>query len=96
VQVRKVVESLKPATSVVAQVRKVAGGKRALLVDLARAEANVRRAIAARRAAVLLLGVVGHPAAVEEAPAAVEEVPVAAVAAGGEDVGEQEIEKNKG
>jgi hypothetical protein len=33
---------------------------------------------------------------VEEAPAAVEEVPVAAVAAGGEDVGEQEIEKNKG
>jgi hypothetical protein len=62
-------------------------------VDLARAEANVRRAIAARRAAVLLPGVVGHPAAVEEAPAAVEEVPVAA---GGEDVGEQEIKKNKG
>jgi hypothetical protein len=90
VQVRKVVENHKPATAV------VAGGKRALLVDLARAEANVRRAIAARRAAVLLPGVVGHPAAVEEAPAAVEEVPVAAVAAGGEDVGEQEIEKNKG
>ena len=82
-QVRKVVESLKPATAVVAE------GKRALLVDLARAEANVRRAIAARRAAVLLPRAVGHPAAVEERPVAV------AVVAGGEDVCEKEIEKNK-
>ena len=70
-QVRKVVESLKRATSV------VAGGKRTLLVDLARAEANVPRAIAARRAAVLLpAAVVGHPAAVEEPPAAAEEAAV--------------------
>ena len=106
-QVEQVVESLKPATSVVAQVRKVveslkratsvvAGGKRALLVDLARAEANVRRAIVARRAAVLHPGaVVGHPAAVEEPPVAAVEaaVVVAAVVVA---VVEQEIKKNKG
>ncbi len=50
------------------------------------AEANVHRAIAARRAAVLLPGVVGHPAAVAEPPvAAVEEVPEAAVVAAGEE-----------
>jgi hypothetical protein len=54
---------------------------------LARAEANVRRAFAARRVAVLLPGAVGHPAAVE-AP------PVVAVVVG-EDVGKQKIEKNK-
>jgi hypothetical protein len=71
VQGREGAESLRPATSV------VAGGKRALLVDLARAEANVPRAIAARRAAVLLpAAVVGHPAAVEEPPAAAEEAAV--------------------
>jgi hypothetical protein len=106
VQVRKVVEGHKPATSVVVQVRKVveslkpatavvAEGKRALLVDLARAEANVRRAIAARRAAVLLPRAVGHPAAVVGPPAAVAVAEVAVVVAEGEDVGEQEIAKNK-
>jgi len=61
-----------------------------LLVDLPRAEANGHRAIAARRAAALLPGAVGHPAAV-----AVEAAVVVAVVAGEEDVGEQEIEKNK-
>ena len=61
-QVRKVVESLKPATAV------VAGVGRVLLVDLARAEANVRRAFRAGRAAVLPLGVVGNPAKVGEPP----------------------------
>ena len=106
-QVRKVVESLKPATLVVAQVRKVveslkpatavvAEGKRALLVDLARAEANGHRAIAARRAAVLLPRAVGHPAAVVGPPAAVAVAEVAVVVAEGEDVGEQETEKSKG
>ena len=56
------------------------------------AEANVPRAIEARRAAVLLPGAVavGHPAAVVEPPvAAVDHVAVVAVV-------EQEIEKNKG
>ena len=47
----------------------------------------MRRAIAARRAAVLLPGAVGHPAAVEEPP-------VAVVHHAAADVGEQEIEKN--
>jgi hypothetical protein len=61
----------------------VAGGKRALWADPAREEANVRRAIGAMRAAVLLPG-----AGVEEDPAAVEEAPV--VAEG--EVGEQETE----
>jgi len=99
VQVTEAVEELKRATSVVAQARKVAEGhkpatsvvggeKRVLLVDLARAEANVRRVIAARKAAVLL------PAAVEEPPAAAEEPPAAAAVA--EVVGEQEMEKNTG
>jgi len=106
VQVRRVVEGHKPVTSVVAQARKVAEGlkpatavvaegKRVLLVDLARAEANGHRAIAARRAAVLLPGAVGHPAAVVGPPAAVAVAEVAVVVAEGEDVGEQEIEKNK-
>ena len=49
-------------------------------------EANVRRAFAARRAAVLLPAVVGHPPAVEEPPV------VAAVEG---DAGKQEIEKSK-
>jgi len=84
VQVKEVVENLRPATSV------VAGAARALLLDLARAEANVRRAFAARRAEVLLPGVVGHPAAVVEPP--VEAAEAAVVVA----VVEQEIEKNKG
>jgi hypothetical protein len=96
VQVRKVAEGHKPATSV------VGGAVRVLLVDLAMAEAKGHRAIAARRAAVLLPGVVGHPAAVEEPPvavvghpAAVEEPPVAAEeAAVVVAVVEQEIEKN--
>ena len=105
-QVEQVVESLRPATSAVAQVRKVAeghkpatsavaGGKRTLLVDPARAEANVRRAIAARRAAVLLPGVAGHPAAVEGPPVAAEEAAVVVVE-GVADVDEQEWEiRNK-
>ena len=82
-QVRKVLEDLKPATSVVAE------GKRTLLAELARVEASVRRAFAARRAAVLLPRVVGHPAAVEVPP-------VAAAVVVGADVGEQDSEKNKG
>ena len=54
-------------------------------MDPARAEANVRRAIAARRAAIPLPGVVGHPAAVAEPlVAAAEDPPEAAVAVGGE------------
>ena len=56
---------------------------------------NVRQAIGAMRASVLLRAVVGHPAAVEEPPvaAAVAEVDHGAVVA--EEDGEQEIEKNK-
>jgi len=106
VQVKEGAEGLKPVTSVVAQARKVAeglkpatsvvgGAVRVLLVDLARAEANGHRAIAARRAAALLPGAVGHPAAVVGPPAAVAVAEVAVVVAEGEDVGEQEIEKNK-
>jgi len=64
-QVRKVAEGPKRATPV------VAGGKRVLWADPAREEASVLPAFRARRAAVLLPGVVGHPAAVEEPPAAV-------------------------
>ena len=75
------VEELRPVTSVVAEARRVR------LVAAAE-EANGRPAIAARRAVAL-----PHAAAVGD-PAAAEEVPVAA--AGGEDVGKQEIEKNKG
>ena len=91
-QVREVAEGLKRVTLV------VAGVARALLVDLAGEEASVRRAFAARRAAVLLPGAVGHPAAVAVEAAvvvAVEAAVVVAVVAGEEDVGEQEIEKNK-
>jgi len=62
------------------------------LAVLIGAEVSVRRAIGARRAAVLLLGVVGHLAVVEEPPAAAAVVAVV----GGEDVGEQDSEKNKG
>ena len=47
----------------------------------------MRRAFVARRAAVLLPRVVGHPAAVEVPP-------VAAAVVVGADVGEQEIEDN--
>jgi hypothetical protein len=85
-QVKEVVGNLRPATSVVVQARKVAeslrpatsavaGGKRALLVDLARAEASVLPVIRARRAAVLPHAVLAvredrgaavHRAAVEE------------------------------
>ena len=59
-------EGLRPATSA------VAGAATALLVALTGAEVSVRRAIEARRAAVLLPGAVavGHPAAVEELSAA--------------------------
>ena len=64
-QVRKVAEGPKRATRV------VAGGKRVLWADPAREEASVLPAFRARRAAVLLPGVVGHPAAVEEPPVAV-------------------------
>jgi hypothetical protein len=61
------------------------------------AEANVRRAIAARRAAVLLPGVVGHPPVAVGHPAAVEGPPVAAAeAAVVVAVVEQDLEKNKG
>ena len=74
VQVIKVAQSLRPATLV------EAGGKRALLVDLERAEANVRRAIAVRRAAALLRAAlavrVGRGAAAAVPPAAVEEDPL--------------------
>ena len=58
-------------------------------------EANVRQAIGAMRAAVLLPRVVGLPPVAVGHPAAAEEPPVvAAVAvAGVEDVGNQEIEK---
>ncbi len=49
----------------------------------------MRRAIGAMRASVLLRGVVGHPAAVEEPP-------VAAEVGGVEDAGEQGLEKNRG
>ena len=59
------------------------------MVDLTEEEANGHRAIAARRAAVLLPGVLGHPAAVEEVPVAAEEAAVVVA------VVEQEIEKNK-
>ncbi len=55
---------------------------RAPLVDLARVEANEPPAFAARKAAVLLHGAAGHPAAAE-AP------PVAAGAVGA-DAGKQE------
>jgi hypothetical protein len=82
VQVKEVVGNLRPATSV------VAGEKRVLLADPARAEVSARRAFRARRAAVLLPVVAVHPAAVEEPPA------VAAVVVGA-DAGEQEIEKSK-
>jgi len=92
------VESPKRATSVVVEARRVR------LVAAAE-EANGRPAIAVRRAAALphaaraVRGGRRAPAAVDRAavvgdPAAAEEVPVAA--AGGEDVGKQEIEKNKG
>ncbi len=79
-------EGLRPATSA------VAGAATALLVALTGVEVSVRRAIEARRAAVLLPGAVavGHPAAVEGPPVAV----VDHVAGGA--VVEQEIEKNKG
>ena len=60
-----------------------------LLADPARAEASELPAFAARRAAVLLPGVVGHPAAVEAPPVAAVVVVVVVV------VGEQEVEKNK-
>ena len=46
----------------------------------AKAEANVRRAIGAMRASVLLRAVVGHPPVAVGHPAAVEEAPVAAAA----------------
>jgi hypothetical protein len=109
-QVRKVVESHKPATSVVAEVRRVAeslrpatsvvaGEKRTLLADLAMAEANVRRAIAARRAGALpraalaVRGVRRAAAAVHHGAVAVVPVGAAAVVA---DVDEQEWEiRNK-
>ena len=62
-QGREVAEGLKPATSVVARGERrwrptsdLSGGRRALWVDLAGEEANVRPAIEARRAAVLLPG----------------------------------------
>ena len=88
-EVKEVVGNLRPATSA------VAGGKRVLLVDPARAEANVRRAIAARRAGALLRAALAargvqraaaavHRAVVEEelpaAEVAVEEAPAAEVA----------------
>ena len=79
VQLKEVVEDLRPATSV------VAGEKRVLLADPARAEASARRAFRARRAAVLLPGAAEHPAAVEEPP-------VVAVVVGG--AGKQEIKKS--
>ena len=75
-------------------------------MDQATEEANVRPAIAVRRAGALphaALAVRGDRraaaaavdrAAAAEDPAAVEEAPVAAAAVA-EDVGEQEIEKNK-
>ena len=82
VQVKEVVEDLRPATSV------VAGEERVLLADPAGAEANARRAFRARRAAVLLPGAAVHPAAVEGPPVAA--VVVVVVVAG-----KQEIEKSK-
>ena len=66
-EVREVAEGLKPAMSV------VAGGKRVLLADLARAEANVPPVIGARRAGALpraalpVRGVRGAAAAVPRA-----------------------------
>ena len=83
-QDREAAVDLKPATSV------VAGAVTVLLVDLARAETNVRRAIGARRAAVLLPGAVGHPAVVEDRPVAAVVLAVAAVVAAAADVDEQE------
>ena len=61
-------------------------------------EANVRQAIGAMRAAVLLPRVVGLPPVAVGHPAAAEEPPVVVVVAvvavaGVEDVGNQEIEK---
>jgi hypothetical protein len=86
------VEELRRATSVVAEARRVR------LVAAAE-EANGRPAIAVRRAAALPHAALavrrGRGAAAAVDPAAVEEAPVAAAAAG-EDVGKQEIEKNKG
>ena len=87
VQAKEGAEGHKPATSVVGEAVRV------LLVDLTVAEANVRRAIGARKAAVLLPAAVGHPAVVEDRPvAAVGAAVVAAVVevvAGVADVGEQ-------
>ena len=102
VQVTGAVEELKRATSVEAQARKVAEGhkpatsvvggeKRVLLVDLARAEANVLPVIGARRAGALLraaLAVRGGRGAAAAVPrAAVEEGPLEVAEA---KVGEQE------
>jgi hypothetical protein len=72
-------EDPKRATSV------VGGAVRALLVELAREEASVRRAFAARGAAALLPGVAVHPATVEEVPVA-----AAVVVAGKQDKGDKD------
>ena len=102
VQVTEVVEELKRATSVEAQARKVAEGhkpatsvvggeKRVLLVDLARAEANVLPVIRARRAGVLPHAALpvreGRGAAAAVDRVAVEEDPLEVAEA---EVGEQE------
>ena len=98
VEGREAAQGLRPVTLVVGEARRVR-----LVVPAE--EANALPAIAVRRAAALphaALAVRGDrraAAAVDRAavvgdPAAAEEVPVAA--AGGEDVGKQEIEKNKG
>jgi len=94
-QDREAAADLKPATSA------VVGAVTALLVALTGAEVSVRRAIEARRAAVLLPGAVGGPAAVvvglaaEEAPVAAEVVAAAVAAAAEVDVGKQEREETR-
>jgi hypothetical protein len=65
VQVTEVVESLKRATSVVAEAARMPW------VALGMEETNVLPVIEVRRAGALLPAAAGHPAAVEEAPVAV-------------------------
>ena len=85
-QVKGVVGSHKPATSVVAEVKKAAEAEKMPWAVLEKEEASVLPASRARRAGVPLPGAVGHPGVAEEAPGAVavEELPVAAVVVEGE------------
>jgi hypothetical protein len=94
---REAAEDLRPATSVVAEARRVRLVAAAEEVN-GRPAIAVRRAVALPHAALAVRGDRRAAAAVDRAAAAVDpaaagEAPV--VAAGGEDVGKQEIEKNK-